>query len=174
VTAEAQYWKSKYFSVVEEQKREVEHREKFKQIIMLLEKKLELVTTKDTKSPRNTELEAECCNLKKILELYEILTSMSIILKGKKEVNESSSSSSAKKKINPDAYEFICTLKNKILRLATRFHLITRPDEFEYIPKVNPDMLPDYLKNSLTFPPDAATVMLSDMLAKLFDGVADE
>ena len=91
--------------------------------------------------------------------------------------------------------EFVCTVKNAVQKKATRFSLSLLLDEEDlirqrkkmkdlgegeadeetstitYTPRANAEMLQEYLQNVLSFEPDMAPVLLSDVLGVLY---ADE
>ena len=65
---------------------------------------------------------------------------------------------------------YICTLKNKVKKNATRFVIEDKKkDELEYIPKANVNLLPDYLQNEISFERNMAPIILADAIQALYD-----
>jgi hypothetical protein len=136
-------------------------------------------------SSKTKELTKKIEKRRKLLEFMEWLTSMSI----KKEEGIGGSSD--------DLEEFVCTVKNAVQKRATRFSLVTVIDEEDiirrrkqkkdsgegtshdspsitYTPKANAELLPEYLQNVLSFEPDMAPVLLSDVLAEIYKDDEEE
>jgi hypothetical protein len=130
-------------------------------------------------SAKNVELKKKIEKRRKLLGFMEWLTAMSI----KKEEDESGALE--------EEEEYICTLKNIVDKKATRFSLTTVLDEdmiirrkkmkrdsgedadeaspsITYTPKANPELLPEYLQNVLSFEPDMAPVLMSDALSGIY------
>ena len=106
--------------------------------------------------------------------------------------------SSEKKKGADGKEEFVCTVKNSVQKRAVRFALSMLLDEEDlirqrkkrkdtgesevdeeisaitYTPRANVEMLPDYLQSVLSFEPDMAPVLLSDVLGALYEDEEEE
>jgi hypothetical protein len=162
---EANHWKRKYQQLLQQSEVDAEQ---FETLISLQDEKIRLL---EENVPISGNL-SESVSLTKIIQLYETLTSMKVDYAPVNMMTQSPTSSSST--VTPD--EFVCTLKNKIKRAATRF-VIKLPGNggnLEFIPKVNMDMLPQYVQGHISFEPNAAPVLMADMLAKLFEDIEDD
>lgn len=156
-----EFWKQKYFEVkklrdeaeedLEQQivlskEREAVHENYSK----LLLKKINDSDQKHLVSKKNfKDNEAlENSELQKLLTFYELLTSTSIRIE--------------------DDGKFVCTVKNKVTRNATRFTIEgTNAHDLDYVPKANITLLPPYLKSSISFERNMAPVLLADIILAL-------
>lgn len=143
-------------------------------------------------SAKNLELKKKIEKRRKLLGFMEWLTSMSIKKEDESATGDSNSSSSGNSE-----EEFICTIKNAVQKRATRFSLVTVLDEEDiirhrkkkrdsgedadgdspsitYTPRANPELLPEYLQNVLSFEPDMAPVLMSDALGGIYGDEDDE
>jgi hypothetical protein len=119
---------------------------KLEKYSLVLEKQLENISSNGSldgiKKSGNDE------ELSNLLKFYEIMTSM---------------------KVEMNNQEYICTLKNKLNKRATRFILRISPNEYDFIPKANMSMLPDYLQKHISFDPNMAPVITGDILQNLYE-----
>ena len=176
--SDAEVWRDKYDKLNHE--REMARREQDEQLIKAqqritnleqyvtaLKKKIEILekAVPDKKHSENYPLQnengkqsnihgEEHKELLDVVKFYEQMTSMS--------VRGTSVDRKAKTKT------FTCTVKNTIKRQATRFEVETGEVEFNFIPKVNVDMLPEYIQANIVFEPAAAPVVMGDILSKLY------
>ena len=106
------------------------------------------------------ENESELEKIKKIINFYELMTCMKVELHS----------------LNNTSDEYTCTIKNKIKRMATRFILrVPKPNNnsssnqnLDFLPKVNINYLPEYLRARVNFEASNAPVMMGDILQVLF------
>ena len=139
--------------------------------VSMLEKKIALLSSSSSSSGGSSssavnlnEMNEKVESQRKLLAFYELMTSMSV-------------------KINSGT-EFICTVKNKVSRKATRFSIDedktpsssskagepqSGSSQFMFAPLANIEMLPDYLNSRINFEPRVAPVLLGDVLQKLFE-----
>ena len=154
-------WKEKYFEMKalradaeneldRIEKLSKEREESLEKYSGLLEQKIAFLEGERMK-PDETSGELE--KTIKMLKFYEMMTSMSV-----KEENG----------------QMICTVKNKVKRIATRFVLNIEGADLEYAPRGNIEHLPDYMKNELVFERTLAPVLLADVLQKLNEDKSDD
>ena len=125
----------------------------------LLERKIEILNETGQKQ-LSGEIDQKLDGYRKKLSFYEALTSMTI----KCEDNE----------------EYVCTVKNKLKRIATRFKIIlpgdldekdssNSPVDIQYLPIANANLLPEYLQSEISFQENIAPVLLGDILHSLYN-----
>ena len=145
-----------------------------------LESKIERLETRGSDAGIKTkELTEKIESRRKRLDFMEWFTGMSIKREEKKGVDGKE--------------EFVCTVKNAVQKKAVRFTLSMLLDEEDlirqrkrrkdtgeseaddevsaitYTPRANADMLPEYLQSVISFEPDMAPVLLSDVLGALYE-----
>jgi hypothetical protein len=170
VPSEVAFWRDKYESLrsvkvgaeeeLEAQLELMTEREgKLEKYAKLLERKIEILNESGQKKS-SAEIEQKLDGYRKKLSFYEVMTSMTI----KCEENE----------------EYICTVKNKLKRIATRFKIVlandlegkeasNSPVDIQYVPTANADLLPEYLQSEISFEENIAPVLLGDILHSLYD-----
>jgi len=163
LSEEARHWKKKYESLKEELDREeeelesemevtAERTEKLHELARLLERKVELMTNSLSDAVKGCNLDTQ----KRILDMYETLTAMTVV--------------------ETDSV-FVCTVKNKERRLVTRFSIqLPEEDDCEviYTPMANIDLLPENLQSKISCAPSMLPVILREILVNLFEEEEEE
>ncbi len=154
---EAKYWKEKYealLTVTDQKEQEHNHYVlSSKQQCEALEKTIRGLEGKLINKNESSLIE----KLRKSNNFYEVMTSMSVSQEGDK--------------------SFVCTLKNKVQRTATRFKVTINPDsqtDFQFIPVANVNMLPEYLQSEIFCESIMAPVLMGDILQSLYEEDKDE
>ena len=171
INNEAIFWQNKYEALVAERidaekdfdkqmnvlEEIVQRKDSY---IKLLERKIEKMTNRGDKNNEDGD-DNELRLKNKIISFYEQMTCMSV-------------------KVDDDLREesnYICTIKNKQRRIASRF-IISIDDKnksavtnLKYTPSANIHVLPDYLHNSIEFEPGMTPVLLGDVLNSMFENV---
>ena len=170
VPSEVAFWRDKYESLrsvkvgaeeeLEAQLELMTEREvKLEKYAKLLERKIEIMNETGQKQ-LSGEIDQKLDGYRKKLSFYEALTSMTI----KCEENE----------------EYVCTVKNKLKRIATRFKIVlpgdldekdssNSPVDIQYLPIANANLLPEYLQSEISFQENIAPVLLGDILHSLYN-----
>ena len=163
-TNDAHFWKQKYMEVKklrDEAEEDLENQIKLsndrevvleKYTKLLLQKIDDIQNNSENKNPKSNITNTSNLNdsENKYLIFFELMTSMSVKFDGNG--------------------VYICTLKNKVKKNATRFVIEDKKkDELEYIPKANVNLLPDYLQNEITFERNMAPIILADAIQALYD-----
>jgi len=174
VNSEASFWQHKYESLVAER---IDAENDFdKQLsvvdeiaqrkdayIKLLERKIEKMSSSGGASSNSNSHDDDEVKVKnRVISFYEQMTCMSV----KVDDND-----------RGDQSNYICTIKNKQRRVASRF-IISIDDKtkraatnVKYIPCANIHVLPDYLHNTIEFEPGMSPVLLGDVLNSMFEDV---
>lgn len=187
-SAETKFWREKFEQLQRERFEEEEDLERLLEVTLekevklmayakLLEQKIDLLLVGEVEgasssssgtstavardSSECTDLYAKIDQQRKLLRFYELMTSMTVR--------------------TDDETEFVCTLKNKVKRLVTRFVVKSGGDDanptvkdinscenMQFVPRANVELLPEYLHGRVEFPSDSAPVMLGDTLQALF------
>lgn len=171
---DALYWKLKYQKLEQECSKNTstiavlkhnlsdssERCAKLEECINLMDQKtIELQIQLDQENKKNSNRQPSidknaADKSKKTIELFEFLTSMKVEMP------------------SLDQNEFVCTLKNKLLKKATKFILkkgVTEDDDVEFIPLANSDMLPADFRAHIAFEPNMAPVLMGDILQNLYE-----
>lgn len=170
VPSEVAFWRDKFESLrsvkvgaeeeLEAQLELMTEREaKLEKYVKLLERKIEILNESGQKQSIG-ELDQKLDGYRKKLSFFEALTSMTV----KCEENE----------------EYICTIKNKLRRIATRFKIVmtanlegsetsNSPVDIHYVPVANANFLPVYLQSETSFQENIAPLLLGDILQSLYD-----
>lgn len=170
VSSEVTFWRDKYeslrlvkFSAEEELETQLElmtEREaKLETYAKLLEQKIEIMKESGHQQPRG-DLNDKLDGYRKKISFFEMMTSMTIKCEGNS--------------------EYVCTVKNKIKKAATRFKIVTGEESVEpvlpatlpdvqYTPMANADLLPEYLQSEISFETAMAPVLLGDILQSLYE-----
>jgi hypothetical protein len=161
---EVQFWKSKYegmMSVLIETEKDMEEQAKLHQqrqatlenYCNLLQQKADNLEAQ-TGGSSAIQLEDKVESMRRLLAFFEMATGMVV-----KEGNGTDAPSD----------EWRCIVKNKALRRATAFSVsITDTDELDFTPTGNPELLPEYCRNGITFEQDMLPVLVGDILGELY------
>lgn len=166
LSAEAKFWKQK-FEILKREKNEeeedlehlleitAEREAKLIELARLLERKIDHMSTPAGSSGSETYSKLE--NQRKLLRFYELMTGMTI---------------SESERDN----QILCTMKNRMKRLVTRF-AIEVPEkenqEISYVPLANISLLPEYLQGEIACEKAAVPVIIGDILQSLFEESGD-
>ena len=170
VSSEVSFWRDKYeslrlvkFGAEEELEAQLElmtERElKLEKYSTLLEQKIDIMNESNplqTKDDLNMKLDG----YRKKLLFFEAMTSMTV----KCEDNDT----------------YICTVKNKLKKVATRFKIVmddcdektvmsTEAPDVQYAPIANATLLPEYLQSEISFESNMAPVLIGDILQALYE-----
>ena len=173
LSVEAKFWKQKYETLKRERNEEEEDLEhlievtaereaKLIELARLLERKIDLLATTSVNGEGSAEAAEKYAKVetqRKVLQMYELCSAMTV---AESEENEN---------------EYLCTVKNKMKRLVTRFS-VTMPsddeDEMLFTPLANVDLLPQYLRNAVKCDVSALPAMIKTILEELFKPDEDE
>jgi hypothetical protein len=141
-----------------------EKEKKLELYIKLLEKKNLLLkqggnnisdlTSTEIDDDVNDIYEAKINKQKILLKFYEDMNGMTVKLEEKDNYNN-----------------YICTVKNKEKRIATRFSIsqqLNDENQLQYLPIANVEILPEYLQCELKFEIEMLPILLNDVLQSLY------
>lgn len=170
IASEVAFWREKYeslrlvkFGAEEELEAQLElmtEREgKLEKYSTLLEQKIEIMNESNPLQSRD-DLNVKLDGYRKKLLFFETMTSMTV----KCEDND----------------EYICTVKNKLKKVATRFKIVlndcdettvlsAEAPDLQYAPIANATLLPEYLQSEISFEANMAPVLIGDILQALYD-----
>lgn len=161
-SSEVAFWKDKYEKLrivktgneeeMETQLEVVAEREmKLEKYSKLLEEKIETLKIKNL-GQIDKESTDKLDTYRKKLSFYETMTSMTLKCEGNG--------------------EYICTIKNRVKKVATRFKINLNDEDILYIPIANAALLPTYLQSELSFDEHMAPVLVGDILQSLYEDAA--
>ena len=170
VSGEVTFWRDKYETLklvkssaekeLETQLELMTEREaKLEIYAKLLEQKIEIMKECGHQQPRG-DLNDKLDGYRKKLSFFEMMTSMTV-------------------KCDENC-EYVCTVKNKLKKTATRFKIVTSDEsdesvltttvtDVQYAPIANADLLPEYLQSEISFEIAMAPVLLGDILQSLYE-----
>jgi len=159
---EAVYWKEKFETLKTDSKLKISKLEKDLQKSIDRQAKLEqysfiLESRLENKGEETTTTSSSSMEATKILQFYKNATSMEV-------------------KWSPNApTDYVCTITNKKLSRGTKV-IFQFPDSntLEFIPKANPDMLPEQFRAHLSTEADAVSVILGEILTNLYTDEDEE
>mmetsp|Transcript_19465 Transcript_19465/g.18793 ORF Transcript_19465/g.18793 Transcript_19465/m.18793 type:complete len:222 (-) Transcript_19465:35-700(-) len=157
-SSEVAFWKDKYEKLrivksgneeeMEIQLEVVAEREmKLEKYSKLLEEKIETLKMKNL-GQLDKESTDKLDTYRKKLSFYETMTSMTLKCE--------------------DNGEHICTVKNRVKKVATRFKINFNDEDIQYVPIANAALLPEYLQSELSFDEHMAPVLVGDILQSLY------
>lgn len=165
VNVEANFWQRKYECLVSERIDAEKDFEKQVSVmddivqrkdayIKLLEKKIICLERSSSGSGNDDDMKS------RLISFYEQMTCMSVKV-GDDDKGECSN--------------YICTIKNKQRRVASRFAIAVddkaKSGSLKYTPGANIHVLPDYLQNTIEFEAGMAPVLLGDVLNSMFEEI---
>lgn len=170
VAKEVAFWREKYESLrsvnttadgeFEAQLDLMTEREsKLEKYVQLLEKKVDILSERN-QGGSGIDLEKKLDGYRRKISFFETMTSMTV----KCEEEE----------------EYVCTIKNKVKKIATRFRIklkvendlvapINTADDVRYAPMANSNLLPEYLQSEISFETNMAPILMGDILQSLYD-----
>jgi len=165
LTAEAKFWKKKFETLKRDRNEEEEDLEhlievsaereaKLIELARLLERKIDLMMTGGSSSSgdgKYAKLEMQ----RKLLRMYELMSALTIAESDKNDG------------------EVLCTMKNKMRRLVTRFSFVMPPanepdGEVLYTPLANAHLLPEWLRSQISCKKAMMPVIISEVMHELF------
>ena len=170
VAKEVAFWREKYESLrsvnttadgeFEAQLELMTEREgKLEKYVKLLESKIDLLLERNHEGS-GVDLEEKLDGYRRKISFFETMTSMTVKCDEKE--------------------EYVCTIKNKVKKIATRFRIkltgendVVTPastaDDVRYTPMANSNLLPEYLQSEISFETNMAPVLMGDILQSLYD-----
>ena len=167
---EARQWRMAFMELKKEQYNEKREMEELLNLTLdreaqlssyarLLSRKIDsLIDPIGDSSDEAIDLSTKLEDQRKLLRLYEIMTGIS-----------------AKEDQDPERKGgYVCTIKNRMQRKATRFSLrrdkraSTIETSCHFVPLANIDSLPEYIQTPIDFEPNMAPVLLADVLTALY------
>jgi hypothetical protein len=169
VNVEANFWQHKYECLVSERIEAEKDFEKQLNVmddivqrkdsyIKLLEKKINSLE-KTGNGNVNVNVDDDLKLKSRLVSFYEQMTCMSVKVKDDDKCDYSN---------------YVCTIKNKQRRVASRFVIAVDDTSknnvsLKYTPGANIQVLPDYLHNTIEFEAGMAPVLLGDVLNSMFE-----